>query len=572
MAQRPELVIGFVGPAGVDLKYLCDKTAEFLKEFKYHHVEIRLSRLLERYPDWTTPTSSSEYDRVLHLQKAAHDFRSKLGNAAAIALASLVAIREERQKLSGSPDRAADATAYLLNQLKHPDEVKLLRKVYGSSFVLIAAHAPKLERELKLIDRIAASEHRERQQDDLAKANNIIRIDDREPAPFMGDDQLGQNTRDTYPLADMFVDLEHEEVGAYQVRRFVEMLFGEPFHSPRPDEVAMHYASAAALRSSDESRQVGAVIAEVERDIKGKSTNVEVLATGMNEVPMRGGGFYWDGAPGSPDARDQWLNAYSSGGDRALAIKRDVLRELIEAFKQKQWFKEAIEKTQTPALLSELIPDGLKGSQYLNIGEFQRQVHAEMAALIDSAKRGVAVDGHTMYVTSFPCHNCAKHIIAAGLRRVIYLEPYPKSRAETLHGEEIDMDPRDSTTQTLNGGKENTDPKYGTAEAQNGAKKNTDLKDGAAEAHDCKDGVPEKVVFMPYTGIAPRQYRRLFGMTARGKKALLGLKDWGNQKATLSPVQLVENAFSSYAISERNALATLPTAAFGWDPRVILPD
>ena len=42
-----------------------------------------------------------------------------------------------------------------------------------------------------------------------------------------------------------------------------------------------------------------------------------------------------------------------------------------------------------------------------------------------------------MYVTTFPCHNCAKHIIAAGLERVVYLEPYPKSRAKTLYDEDI---------------------------------------------------------------------------------------------------------------------------------------
>jgi cytidine deaminase len=56
-----------------------------------------------------------------------------------------------------------------------------------------------------------------------------------------------------------------------------------------------------------------------------------------------------------------------------------------------------------------------------------------MAALIDAARRGVSVRGQTLHTTTFPCHNCTKHLIAAGIDRVVYVEPYPKSRAKELH-------------------------------------------------------------------------------------------------------------------------------------------
>jgi cytidine deaminase len=431
-------------------------------------------------------------------------------------------------------DTPADGIAYLLNQLKHPSEVKLLHRVYGTSFVLIAAHANKDTRLSELVRRIADSENRGIQDDDAGKASNIIRIDDEESSI----DDLGQNTRHTYPLADMFVNLE-VKYGEFEVGRFIDLLFGHPFHTPRPDEVAMYYASAGALRSSDESRQVGAVIVNVKRDDRGETSNVEVIATGMNEVPMRGGGFYWDGSPNSPDARDQWLIAYGPNDDRALAIKKDVLSELLEVFKREEWFKDSIASVQTPMLLKKLISEGLlKGTQFLNIGEFQRQVHAEMAALIDAARRGVAVDGQTMFVTTFPCHNCAKHIIAAGIRQVVYLEPYPKSRADFLHKEEIDLE-----------SKAPTDESQKDVQAKN---------------------VP-KVVFSPYTGIAPQRYRQLFSMSARGGKALLLLKDWGIQKASLSPQYLVRNAFASYMMAEREELTLLPVSAFNWDPAVVCP-
>jgi deoxycytidylate deaminase len=73
----------------------------------------------------------------------------------------------------------------------------------------------------------------------------------------------------------------------------------------------------------------------------------------------------------------------------------------------------------------------------MNVIEFGRAVHAEMAALMDSARRGVPVKNATLYCTTFPCHLCARHIVAAGIRRVVYIEPYPKSLAAQLYPDSI---------------------------------------------------------------------------------------------------------------------------------------
>jgi hypothetical protein len=47
-----------------------------------------------------------------------------------------------------------------------------------------------------------------------------------------------------------------------------------------------------------------------------------------------------------------------------------------------------------------------------------------------------------LYVTTFPCHNCTRHIIAAGIQRVYYIEPYPKSKAWELHDDAIVVEER----------------------------------------------------------------------------------------------------------------------------------
>ena len=63
--------------------------------------------------------------------------------------------------------------------------------------------------------------------------------------------------------------------------------------------------------------------------------------------------------------------------------------------------------------------------------------HAEMSALCDAARLGRPVKDTTIFVTTFPCHNCAKHIVASGVARVVYIEPYPKSRALSSHPDSV---------------------------------------------------------------------------------------------------------------------------------------
>lgn len=51
-------------------------------------------------------------------------------------------------------------------------------------------------------------------------------------------------------------------------------------------------------------------------------------------------------------------------------------------------------------------------------------LHAEANAITKVAKSGNSSEGATMYVTSSPCLECAKLIIQAGIRRVVYTENY----------------------------------------------------------------------------------------------------------------------------------------------------
>lgn len=49
----------------------------------------------------------------------------------------------------------------------------------------------------------------------------------------------------------------------------------------------------------------------------------------------------------------------------------------------------------------------------------ERVIHAEVSAVGHAAKRGVAIEGTTIYGTLFPCNNCALTVIAAGIKKVV---------------------------------------------------------------------------------------------------------------------------------------------------------
>ena len=51
-------------------------------------------------------------------------------------------------------------------------------------------------------------------------------------------------------------------------------------------------------------------------------------------------------------------------------------------------------------------------------------IHAEMNALLYCAKEGIAVKGCICYVTHFPCLNCTKSLIQAGISKIYYHEAY----------------------------------------------------------------------------------------------------------------------------------------------------
>jgi deoxycytidylate deaminase len=245
---------------------------------------------------------------------------------------------------------------------------------------------------------------------DDAQINRLIAKDDKENNP------LGQQTRNVFELSDAFVTTDGEDSLERQLTRVAELLFSKPTVPPTAQEYAMFMAYAASLRSADLARQVGAVIVNDHGDI---------ISTGANDVPAYGGGLYW---PGPADQRD-YINGTDSNEIEKVKIAEDVVKRILG------------ESTSATELTDAMVR--LHGSKLMNITEYGRAVHAEMEALLAAARNGASVRGGVLYTTTYPCHNCAKHIVAAGIKDVVFIEPYPKSYATTLHSDAISNDGKD---------------------------------------------------------------------------------------------------------------------------------
>ncbi|GJL67715.1 MAG: deoxycytidylate deaminase [Nitrospirales bacterium] len=483
-----ELFIGLVAAVGTNQDLIVEEISKALKVLQFESQEIRLIHLLRstQKTEWQKITDSPIEKRYHDNMDAGNAMREMTGRGDALSLLGITEVLNIRN----NPSLKDKNIAYIFRSLKHPDEVKTFRKIYGPSFILISAYAPREIRHENLARKIADSHGYLDPNPYYTESSNLIFRDECEM-----DKKLGQNLRDTFPMADVFIDVGSHGFLTSSIKRFVELLFGNTFHTPTRDEYGMFHAQAAALRSSSLGRQVGAAISNESGDI---------IAVGTNEVPKPGGGLYW--AEDTPDHRDHTL-----GEDPSDKMKMNVFVELVKRLKESHWLADELAKKDPQELALEALAPGstfsLKNTQLMNIIEFGRAVHAEMAALLDAACRGVSVKNCTLYTTTFPCHDCAKHIVAAGIKRVLYIEPYPKSLAVGLYPDSISVDkPEDNTS---------------------------------------------RVKFEPFVGLAPRRYMELFEMLDRKKGGKV--IEWGG----LSPQPRLPSDPNSYTLNEVRGCETI---------------
>ena len=60
------------------------------------------------------------------------------------------------------------------------------------------------------------------------------------------------------------------------------------------------------------------------------------------------------------------------------------------------------------------------------------EIHAEMNAIIWAARKGISIEGATIYVTLEPCSECSKNLIASGIKRIVYEKSYEHTNSQII--------------------------------------------------------------------------------------------------------------------------------------------
>lgn len=417
--QKPELIVGIVGRLGTNLLPVIDAIKGECAKYGYRTIDIHVTKLLSRLAHKYTIVEAPLDQRIASYISACNKLRQDTKRKDIFALLASNLILSNRKNVQDSEDLG---TVYIVNQLKKPEEIYTLKRIYGEAFVVVSCHSPYEVRLSKLSEKFA-TEHGEPTERDKWKrtAEALILQDEKEV------DSFGQNVSAAFPLADCIVDAPKEGRGVSGIGRLFRLIFGDPHLSPTYEEYGSNIAAQAALRSTDLSRQVGAAIFDHKRTI---------VSMGSNEVPKYSGGTYW--TDHENDGRDA-----HRGYDENTIKKRDLVIDVVERLQaksilKKEWDTKSHEELTKALLDEEGAP--LTHSDILNISEYGRALHAEMNAITDAARGNSTTQGATLFVTTFPCHNCAKHIVGSGISKVYFLEPYPKSEALNLYSDSIAVD------------------------------------------------------------------------------------------------------------------------------------
>ena len=461
-----EVFIAIVGPAGAGAGTAAKILKVFLEESGFETEVVKASELIRKaaqHASREVPPSGARKSLagVQMMQDRGDELRQGvnyglLEDHSAVARLVLREIGKRRATLRGvvysgdpvEPDGLQ--RAFIVDSLRHPSEVALLREVYKDAFYLLGIVCDPGKRERRI---------RENFFDRGQWGNPEVKVQVRdflsrdEDAP----DKYGQHVSDTFHEADFFVD-NSEDAGENlaltgmndQLRRFVNLITQSKIVRPTVSETAMHHARSAQMRSACLSRQVGAALV----DMRGN-----IVATGTNDVPRAGGGLYGEdfSIKIEGDERCAFRETVFCSSNRE---QNKIIDELIDAFPGLAEGKERA-----------TVVKKLRGTRLGGLIEFSRAVHAEMDAILSASISGVSPRGCRMYVTTYPCHYCARHIVAAGIDEVQFIEPYPKSTATDLHSDSI-------TTES-----------------------HSWLPPSDAGTH---------VLFRPFVGVAPRLYRRVF--------------------------------------------------------------
>lgn len=290
---------------------------------------------------------------------------------------------------------------WVVDTIKNPHEIQLLKDNFSNFFLfaIFANYDTRWKRATEIYESNQGlfNEDDERDKEETRNGKKL---------------EYGQRVSDCCSKADIIIcndkKLENEgedfENLQNRVKNFINLIEGGSYTPKNEDEPYMVIAAANSLRSSCMKRKVGAIIID---------EGGNICSSGYNEVPhttrpckQESGGCFRD------SKREKYVQDIK-------AIENDPVKQekIIEKFK------------------------------LFKILDYCRALHAEENAILNLAKSGLpTIKEATLYTTTYPCNLCANKILQIGIKKIVYLEPYPMLEAKKILKGKVEQVPFEGIT------------------------------------------------------------------------------------------------------------------------------
>ncbi|UFH49916.1 anti-phage dCTP deaminase [Pseudomonas sp. KNUC1026] len=292
----------------------------------------------------------------------------------------------------------------VVDAIRNPYEARFFKDRY-SAFYLVSINAPDDDRSAYLqsvhkftADQLLDMDRNESGKTDITHANFV-----------------SQNVKQCIEMSDIHVfnprgELDNNNILKAQLAWYVALMLHPGLVSPTSMERVMQIAYSAKSNSGCISRQVGAVVTDVDFSVKAVGWND--VAKGQIPCSLRS----MEGLINEFDpiaySKYERMNAEFRGSAGRKYIKlADILSSAGQNFSY--CFKDI-----RNGLVSS---DATRGNQV-----HTRSLHAEENAFLQIVKYGgAAIEGGKLFTTASPCELCAKKAYQLGLKEIIFIDPYP---------------------------------------------------------------------------------------------------------------------------------------------------